>query len=115
LVVGEQLLRQPPHATRQPHRCQRRHEEHGQLDQDQHGRAHDDSYTGEEPAAAAQAHDLERAVVKLPEAKQVFVLLPKRWVVERDFAWAPRFRRLTRDYKEMVQPGNAFRRGSTPA
>ena len=28
-----------------------------------------------------------------------FVLLPKRWVVERGFAWAARFRRLAHDYE----------------
>jgi transposase len=38
-------------------------------------------------------------VVKLPEAKKGFVLLPKRWVVERSFAWTTRFRRLVRDYE----------------
>ena len=30
-----------------------------------------------------------------------FVLLPKRWVVERSFAWAARFRRLARDYERL--------------
>jgi transposase len=29
------------------------------------------------------------------------VLLPRRWVVERDFAWAARFRRLARDYEQL--------------
>ena len=38
-------------------------------------------------------------VVKLPEAKRGFVLLPRRWVVERSFAWATRFRRLVKDYE----------------
>jgi transposase len=45
----------------------------------------DQGYTGQEPAQAA--------------AKRGFVLLPKRWVVERSFAWAARFRRLARDYE----------------
>ena len=36
-------------------------------------------------------------VVKLPETKRGFVLLPSLWVVERSFAWATRFRRLVRD------------------
>ncbi len=36
-------------------------------------------------------------VVKLPEAKRGFVLLPRRWVVERSFAWMSRFRRLVRN------------------
>ena len=38
-------------------------------------------------------------MVKLPDAKRGFVLLPRRWVVERSFAWAARFRRLVRDYE----------------
>ncbi len=43
------------------------------------------------------------AVVKLPEAKRGFVLLPRRWVVERTFAWATRFRRLAKDYERLPQ------------
>jgi transposase len=42
-------------------------------------------------------------VVKLPEAKRGFVLLPRRWVVERTFAWTTRFRRLVRDYERLPQ------------
>jgi putative transposase len=30
-----------------------------------------------------------------------FVLLPRRWVVERSFAWTTRFRRLVRDYERL--------------
>jgi transposase len=37
-------------------------------------------------------------VIKLPEAKRGFVLLRRRWVVERSFAWATRFRRMVTDY-----------------
>jgi transposase len=48
----------------------------------------DQGYTGQEPADAAQAHGIRLEVVKLPAAKHGFVLLPRRWVVERDFAWA---------------------------
>ena len=40
-------------------------------------------------------------VVKLEEAKRGFVLLPRRWVVERSVAWASRFRRLARDYERL--------------
>jgi transposase len=40
-------------------------------------------------------------VVKHEEAKRGFVLLPRCWVVERDFAWASRFRRLVKDYKRL--------------
>lgn len=62
----------------------------------------DQGYTGEEPAAAAQAHGMQLSVVRLPEATRGFVLLPRRWVVERDFAWAARFRRLARDYERLA-------------
>ena len=59
----------------------------------------DQGYTGEAPAQAAQQHGIQLEVVKLPEAKKGFVLLPKRWVVERSFGGASRFRRLARDYE----------------
>jgi transposase len=42
-------------------------------------------------------------VVKLPEARRGFVLLPRRWVVERSFAWVSRFRRLAKDYERLPQ------------
>jgi transposase len=61
----------------------------------------DQGYTGEEPAAAAAAHGVRLEVVKLQEAKRGFVLLPRRWVVERSFGWAARFRRLARDYERL--------------
>jgi transposase len=44
---------------------------------------------------------MQLEVVKLPEAKKGFVLLPRHWVVERSFAWAARFRRLARDYERL--------------
>ena len=42
-------------------------------------------------------------VVKVPEATKGFVLLPRRWVVERSFAWATRFRRLAKDYERLPE------------
>lgn len=59
----------------------------------------DQGYTGEKAAAAAHQHGIALEVVKLPEAKRGFVLLPRRWVVERSFAWTTRFRRLAKDYE----------------
>ncbi len=59
----------------------------------------DQGYTGSKPAAAAEAYAIELQVVKLHEAKRSFILLPKRWIVERSFAWASRFRRLVKDYE----------------
>lgn len=51
-------------------------------------------YTGEEAATAAQEQGIRLDVVKLSDAKIGFVLLPRRWVVERSFAWVSVFRRL---------------------
>ena len=63
----------------------------------------DQGYTGPTAAAAAQSHAIRLEVVKHPMAKRGFILLPKRWVVERSFAWAARFRRLARDYERLPQ------------
>jgi transposase len=61
----------------------------------------DQGYTGEEPAAQAAQQGVRLIVVKLEAAKRGFILLPRRWVVERSFAWAARFRRLARDYERL--------------
>ncbi len=63
----------------------------------------DQGYTGEESAEAAKASGIRLEVVRLPSAKKGFVLLLRRWVVERSFAWAARFRRLARDYERLPQ------------
>jgi transposase len=61
----------------------------------------DQGYTGPTAAQAAQQHGLRLEVVKHPMAKRGFAMLPRRWVVERSFAWAARFRRLARDYERL--------------
>jgi transposase len=63
----------------------------------------DQGYTGEQAANDAAEHGIRLEVVKLPEAKQGFVVLPRRWVVERSFAWATRFRRLANDYERLPE------------
>lgn len=62
----------------------------------------DQGYTGERAATAAAAHKIALEVVKLPEAKRGFVLLPRRWVVERSIAWSTRFR-LVKDYERCAE------------
>jgi transposase len=68
----------------------------------------DQGYTGEKPAEAAAEHGLRLEVIKHHEAKRGFVLLPRRWVVERTFAWAARFRRLARDYERLASTLAAY-------
>lgn len=63
----------------------------------------DQGYTGEATEQAVGAHGIELHVVKCPEAKRGFILLPRRWVVERSFAWATRFRRLVKDYERLPE------------
>lgn len=63
----------------------------------------DQGYTGQQPAEDAQTQGIRLEVVKLPTAKKGFVLLPRRWVVERSFDWMARFRRLARDYERLPE------------
>jgi len=63
----------------------------------------DAGYTGEQAAEDAQAQGLRFEVVKLPDTKRGFVLLPRRWVVELSFAWIARFQRRTRDYERLPE------------
>ena len=61
----------------------------------------DQGYTGPAAAEQAQESSIQLEIVKHHEAKRGFVLLPKRWVVERTFGWLARFRRLARDYERL--------------
>src|SRR5512133_168175 len=63
----------------------------------------DAGYTGEKAKQAAEGEGIRLEVSKLPEVKQGFVLLPRRWVVEPSFGWAARFRRLVRDYERLPE------------
>jgi transposase len=63
----------------------------------------DQGYTGESAEAAAEKHGIKLVVLKHEKARCGFVLLPRRWVVERSFAWTSRFRRLARDYERLAE------------
>ena len=63
----------------------------------------DQGYTGDQAVQMAAEHGIRLEVVKLLQAKKGFVLLPRRWVVKRSFAWAARFRRLARDYERLPE------------
>ena len=68
----------------------------------------DQGYTGDIPRQAAADQGIELLVVKHPSAKRGFVLLPRRWVVERDFGWMSRFRRLARDQERLADVLTGF-------
>ncbi len=63
----------------------------------------DQGYTGQAAEDAAASAGMQLEVVRLPGAKRGFVLLPRRWVVERSFAWLTRFRRLAKDYERLPE------------
>ena len=53
-------------------------------------------------AAVAKVRRLRLAIVKRSDAMKGFVVLPRRWVVERTFSWFGRNRRLTKDYENLA-------------
>jgi transposase len=61
----------------------------------------DQGDTGDRARQDAADHGMQLEVVKRPHAKKGFVRLPRRWVVERSFVWAARFRRLARGYERL--------------
>ena len=63
----------------------------------------DQGYTGDAAREAAKAHGIELEVVMHKQATKGFVVLPKRWVVERSIAWSARCCRLSRDYERLPQ------------
>jgi putative transposase len=42
-------------------------------------------------------------IVKRPEGVKGFLLVPKRWIVERTFGWCGRYRRLSKDYEYLTE------------
>jgi transposase len=45
-----------------------------------------------------------------PVGVQGFVVLPKRWIVERTFAWLARYRRHSKDYEKTTASSEALTR-----
>ncbi len=63
----------------------------------------DQSYIGEQAKQDAQSSGIDLQIVKLPDARKGFVLLPRRWVVERSFGWLSRFRWLSCNFERLPQ------------
>ena len=68
----------------------------------------DGGYQGEIAASAARAERLALAIVKRTDHAQGFVVLPRRWVVERSFAWFGRNRRLANDVETLIASSTAM-------
>ena len=68
----------------------------------------DGGYRGELVAWVKKECDWELEIVAKPKAQKGFVVLPKRWIVERTFAWQAGARRLTIDYEENPRHSEAW-------
>lgn len=61
----------------------------------------DGGYAGKLVTWASGALKLTLTIVKRPDDCHTFTVLPRRWVVERTFAWISTHRRCTRDYERL--------------
>jgi transposase len=59
-------------------------------------------------AAVAKVPSLRIEIVKRSDDMKGFVLLPRRWVVERTFSWFGRNRRLAKDWENLAETLLAF-------
>lgn len=63
----------------------------------------DQGYEGGAAAQAVRDEGIELQVIKLSEAKKAFVLLHRRWVIERSFGWLNGLQRLACDYERLPE------------
>jgi transposase len=68
----------------------------------------DGGYAGRLVVKAKRYWKIAVEVVKKPADQRGFSVLPRRWVVERTFAWLMRWRRLVRDYERLPETHEAF-------
>jgi len=68
----------------------------------------DGGYQGPQAAAIAAREQLRLEIVKRPPATQGFEVLPRRWVIERSFAWLCRNRRLAKDFERRIEASSAM-------
>lgn len=60
----------------------------------------DGGYRGALIAWCRALYNIDLEIVSAPPHAKEFILLPRRWVVERTFAWLSNYRRLSKDYEE---------------
>ena len=69
----------------------------------------DEGYQGNQVAQAIQDElQIDLEIVPKPTGQKGFVLVPRRWVVERTFAWLGRYRRLSKDYEYYCETQQAL-------
>lgn len=68
----------------------------------------DQAYTGELVVDVGHAYGITLEIVKKLVDQEGFVVLPRRWVVERTFAWLCRYRRLSKDYEHRTEYSEAW-------
>ena len=70
----------------------------------------DGGYAGDETARAAfEASRIRLEVVKRTDTgTKGFIVLPKRWIVERSFGWVNRARRLAKDFETLIESAHAW-------
>lgn len=69
----------------------------------------DGGYQGAATAEAVQAAaGIPLEIVKRSDTARGFVLIPKRWIVERTFGWLGRCRRLAKDFENLTRSHIGF-------
>ncbi len=69
----------------------------------------DGGYAGEKLRAALKGQgDWTIEIIKRSDAAKGFEVLPRRWVVERTFAWLGRCRRLAKDWEQSIASSTAW-------
>lgn len=68
----------------------------------------DGAYQGAVADCAAAGQGLRLEIVKRPVGTEGFQLSPRRWVVERSFAWLGRNRRLAKDFEQLIETSTAM-------
>jgi putative transposase len=68
----------------------------------------DGNYTGDWIQALGQDFPIDIELVKRAEGQRGFKVIPRRWVVERTFAWLTQYRRLSKDYEYLLTTADAM-------
>jgi len=68
----------------------------------------DSGYNAIQTQCAAAQNKLRLEIVKRPRDAEGFHLLPRRWVIERTFAWLGRNRRLAKDFEQLIETATAM-------